>query len=136
MRWRRENGPSLYLVTKCEVEMQNDLLNQAHIKESIAGEEDPGAALDVVRALVGRNPERVTSSEGANAKINFSCSDVVWPRHHAKEDVAKLLGLVMAHHGAIADTAWSLFAATGKSPMELEVDEGQDGVFYINRRDA
>lgn len=120
--------------------MQKHLLDQAHIQESIAGEEDPGAAMEVMRALLNQRPEDSGQQEGA--KINMSCSegneritvDVVWPHHYSK-DVAQLLGMVMANHGAIADKAWSLFDATGRSSLELEVDEGADGVFYVNCRD-
>lgn len=121
--------------------MQKHLLNQAHIQESIVGEEDPGAAMEVMRALLNQRSDS-GQDEGEDAKINMRCSDgnesitvdVVWP-HHYSRDVAQLLGIVMANHGAIADKAWSLFDATGRNALELEVDEGLDGIFYINCRD-
>lgn len=121
--------------------MPHDLLSPVDMLESVAGEEDPGASLDLVRGAARHRAKRAATSE-PQARIHFSCSDgeknlaveVVWPRHPSK-DVAHLLGMVMAHHGAIADRAWSLFDATGKHAMELEVDEGADGVFYISSRD-
>lgn len=122
--------------------MQQDLLNQAHIIESIAGEEDPGASLDMMKAAMEKRAKQLRDP-GESARIHFSCSDgkeniavdVIWPRHYST-DVAKLLGMVMANHGAIADRAWSLFDATGNSSLELEVDEGEDGVFYISSKDC
>ena len=121
--------------------MPHNLLSPSEMLESVAGEEDPGASLDLLKGpMDGAAAQSPTVEE--SARIHFSCSDgkenlavdLIWPRHHSK-DVAQLLGMVMAHHGAIADRAWSLFDATGRSAMELEVDEGADGVFYISSRD-
>lgn len=122
--------------------MRYEPLNSTDIVESVAGEEDPGASLDMLKGALQAAAERGGESE-PSARIHFSCSDgkenlaveVIWPRHYSR-DVAQLLGMVMAHHGAIADRAWSLFDATGRSAIELEVDESEDGVFYISSRDC
>ena len=135
--------------------MQSQSINPVHLRESMVGEEDPGAALDVVSATL-RHPQQTAdraakdatmpapaTDAGADARIFLSCSDdgrnidvgVTWP-HHPSSDVAQLLGLVVANHSAIADTAWSLSGATGQHCIELEVDEDTDGVFYVSRRDC
>lgn len=120
--------------------MQKQNLTEAHIRESIAGEEDPGASLDVVRAMLQRSqsPARqptptihIDLTEG-NQVI---AAEVGWPPAGTKT-TADLLGLVVAHHGQIANTAWSWFNRTGQRRMELEVDEDIDGVFYISRKDC
>lgn len=121
--------------------MPNDFSGPPGLLESIAGEEDPGASLDMLRSALPTAAARRADDPGA--RIHFSCSDgrenlavdVIWPEHYSR-DVAQLLGMVMAHHGAIADRAWSLFDATGKHTLELEVDESADGVFYISSRDC
>ncbi|CAN7487092.1 hypothetical protein [Acidovorax sp. LjRoot194] len=131
--------------------MQSHSINPVHLRESMVGEEDPGAALDVVASMLrksardeaGAGSKGRTSTPEVDARIHLSCSDdgknidvgVTWP-HHPSSDVAKLLGLVVANHSAIADTAWSLSGATGLSCIELEVDEDIDGVFYVSRRDC
>lgn len=142
--------------------MQSQPINTVHLCQSMVGEEDPGAALDVVRSMLRRNARpgpdsavNATSADAdaaggcaataasAHARIHLSCSDagrnidigVTWP-HHPSSDVAKLLGLVVANHGAIADTAWSVSGSTGLRCVELEVDEDTDGVFYVSRRDC
>ena len=112
-----------------------------HIRESMVGEEDPGAALDVVRAMAAAPRQRKADRDPA--RLHVVCREgarsirigVTWP-HHSSSDTAALLGLVVAHHGAIADTAWSVSGATGRSDVELEVDEDTDGVFYVSRRDV
>jgi len=131
--------------------MQSHSINPAHLRESMVGEEDPGAALDVVASMLRKNALAETGANSADtvgspnmdARIHLSCSDdgksidvgVTWPRHPSS-DAAKLLGLVVANHSAIADTAWSLSGATGLSCIELDVDEDTDGVFYVSRRDC
>lgn len=136
--------------------MPKPLLSDAHMLSSIAGEEDPGASLDMVRNLIaqekhrGRNPAARTSQQ--SPQIHIDCAeggkhiavDVSWhpgstngtgtqPSLHTP---ANLLGLVVAHHGAIANTAWSCFNSTGQRHIALEVDEDQDGVFYVSLKDA
>ena len=118
-------------------------LSEAHIIDSIAGEEDPGASLDVVRDLIARHkPGRASP---ALPQIHMDCAedneviqvDVGWSRHDAHgHSTADLLGLVVAHHGAIANTAWSCFNSTGQRRVALEVDENADGVFYVSLKDA
>lgn len=123
--------------------MQSHFINPRLVRDSMVGEEDPGAALDVVRSMLRSHAEPSPGSTDADARIHLSCSDdgknidigVTWP-HHPSSDVAKLLGLVVANHGTIADTAWSLSGATGLVSIELEVDEDTDGVFYVSRRDC
>ena len=121
---------------------QHRVLSPSVVRDSVAGEEDPGAALDVVRAAVQRQAHRQRDAAPApDVKIQLSCSDgrdqlhvgVTWP-HHRVHDAAHLLGMVMAHHGAIADEAWSHFGRTGRTCIELEVDETADGVFCIGRK--
>lgn len=112
-------------------------LSEAHISQSIAGEEDPGASLDVVRALLQQEQRTVRQKihmdfiEGSQA----IAANVGWPRAREKS-AADLLELVVAHHGEIANTAWSLFNSTGQRALELEVDEDRDGVFYVSRKDC
>lgn len=140
--------------------MQSHSINPAQLRESMVGEEDPGAALDVVTSMLRRNArnagsrpaqadpaaergDRALPPATADARIHLSCRDdgrnidvgVTWP-HHPSSDIAQLLGLVVANHGAIADTAWSVSGATGSGCVELEVDEDTDGVFYVSRKDC
>lgn len=126
--------------------MQCNSISSQQLRSSIAGEEDPGAALDVVRSIVARNGGTLGPDANAGAapvRLDLSCSDgarsirvgVTWP-HHGSSEIAELLGLVVAHHGEIADTAWSVSGATGRNCVELEVDEDTDGVFYVSRRDC
>lgn len=120
---------------------QPHTLQQPDIRESIAGEEDPGAALDTVRAMV----ERANACAQALARptIHMECREgtdhigvqVGW-QHCGHGNAAELLGLVVAHHGEIADAAWSTFARTGVRCIELEIDESTDGVFYVSRKDS
>ena len=51
------------------------------------------------------------------------------------KSTAELLGLLVAHHGEIANTAWSLFSRTGQRSIALEVGEDEDGVFYVSHAD-
>jgi|GEM_PF-6109717 len=122
-------------------------LSEAHIRESIAGEEDPGASLDVVRRLVAQERRKARAGGHLPPQIHMDCSegdqtiaiDVGWqhPRARpAEPTVADLLGLVVAHHDAIADTAWSCFNTTGQRHVALAVDEDEDGVFYVSLKDA
>lgn len=121
--------------------MHQQNLSQAHVRESIAGEEDPGASLDVVRNLLQK--QRLAHLQASTPTIHLDltlgqhaiAADVAWRAHTAKT-TAELLGLVVAHHGEIADQAWALFNRTGQRALELEVDEDRDGVFYISRRDG
>lgn len=120
-------------------------LSQAHILESIAGEEDPGASLDVVRSLLKKEQQKATERTGGQSiHMDYTQGtdvigvDVGWPRRTASAGVreksaAELLGLLVAHHGEIASTAWSLFSRTGQRSIALEVDEDEDGVFYVSR---
>lgn len=125
-----------------------NLLSEAHIRESIAGEEDPGAALDVVRAMLkkGQQDAAHVMGESVHIHVDYTCGtdmigvDVGWPRqgagHGARDkSTAELLGLLVAHHGEIANTAWSLFSRTGQRSIALEVDEDDDGVFYVSGTD-
>ena len=117
--------------------MSQPNLSEAHIRQSIAGEEDPGASLDVVRALLcqeqraARQKIHIAFTEGNQA----IAANVGWPRA-CQKSVADLLLLVVAHHAEIANTAWSLFNSTGQRALELEVDEDRDGVFYVSRKDC
>ena len=126
--------------------MQAQNLSQAHIRESIAGEEDPGASLDVVRAMLKKGQHDAAQRVGPGVHIHMDYTegtdrigvDVGWPRHHVHagardKSTAELLGLLVAHHGEIANTAWSLFSRTGQRSIALEVDEDEDGVFYVCR---
>lgn len=114
---------------------QNHPLERAHIRESIAGEEDPGASLDIVRSIAA----------GATApapRIQIDCREggariavnVEWQRC-GTGTAADLLAVVVAHHGEIADAAWSTFARTGARSVALQVDETTDGLFYVSRID-
>lgn len=134
--------------------MPKPTLSEAHFIESIAGEEDPGASLDVVRDLVAARKGRATASGKVRSvparqptpQIHMDCEeadeiihvDVGWPAGsaHARHSAADLLGLVVAHHSAIANTAWSRFNSTGQRRVAVEVDENEDGVFYVSLKDA
>lgn len=125
--------------------MPTQNLSQAHIRESIAGEEDPGASLDVVRAMIRKGRQQAAQYAGQRIHMDYTEGqdvigvDVGWPRRGAGTDTgappgsaADLLGLLVAHHGEIADTARSLFHRTGQRRIALEVGEDEDGVFYVN----
>ena len=127
--------------------MHDQNLSEAHIRESIAGEEDPGASLDVVRSLIARGQRATPAAGHPPPQIHMDCAegdqtiaiDVAWQRQRARlaePTAADLLGLVVAHHGAIANTAWSRFNRTGQRHVALEVDEDEDGVFYVSLKDA
>lgn len=125
--------------------MPKPTLSEAHIIDSIAGEEDPGASLDVVRDLIAARTPRCTPTLPSAPQIHMDCAeddetirvDVGWRRRSARgHSAADLLGLVVAHHGAIANTAWSCFNSTGQRRVALEVDENADGVFYVSLKDA
>lgn len=118
-------------------------LSQAHIRESIAGEEDPGASLDVVRSMIRKGRQQAAQRVGQRIHMDYTEGqdvigvDVGWPRRGAGTgappgSAADLLGLLVAHHGEIADTARSLFHRTGRRRIALEVGEDEDGVFYVN----
>lgn len=125
-----------------------------HLRDSIAGEEDPGAALDVVRSLLAQQRPGKPGATPLNRtapQIHIDCAeggehiDVAISWHPAAlhrstprlvdPSPADLLGLVLAHHGTIANTAWSRFRTTGQRQLALEVDEDEDGVFYVNLKD-
>lgn len=120
---------------------QCQTLQRADARESIAGEEDPGAALDTVRAMLER--ANACALALAQPTIHMECREgaahigveVGW-QHCGTGNAAELLGLVVAHHGQIADTAWRACASTGARSVELEIDERADGVFYVNRKDC
>jgi hypothetical protein len=160
--------------------MTEHKLSQAHIRQSVVGEEDPGASMDVVQALLEQKrrvaqrspaqgpapgapgapsttnppnapdapdgphpPSAPDASDAPQQAIHIDltqgtqaiAADVAWaPARH--KSTADLLGLVVAHHGHIADTAWLLFQRTGQRSVALEVDEDRDGVFYVSRRDC
>lgn len=126
--------------------MSKPNLSNAHILNSIAGEEDPGASLDVVRSMLKKEQRKASQRTGQRIHMDYTEGtdvigvDVGWPRRGAgtgagQGSAADLLGLVVAHHGAIADTARSLFQRTGRRRIALEVCEDQDGVFYVNHAD-
>lgn len=128
--------------------MQAPNLSQADIRESIAGEEDPGAALDVVRAMLKKGQRDAAQQQSESIHIHMDCTcgadvigvDVGWLRqgagHRARDkSTAELLGVLVAHHGEIANTAWSLFSRTGQRCIALEVDEQEDGVIYVSRKE-
>lgn len=116
-------------------------LPQSDVCESIAGEEDPGAALDVVRNIV----EAASGGDDALARptIYLECRagadhigvDVGW-QPCGSGSTATLLGLVVAHHGEIADAAWSTFSRTGARSIGLEIDESADGKIHVSRKDS
>ncbi|MFY3386096.1 hypothetical protein [Paracidovorax sp. MALMAid1276] len=128
------------------------LSSTPHILSSIAGEEDPGASLDVVRNLItldapARPRQHLRRSHKSRhaPQIHMDCAegaevigvDVGWQRYPApRHSAADLLGLVVAHHAQIANTAWTHFNTTGQRQVALEVDEGDDGVFYVNLKDS
>lgn len=120
---------------------QSHRLQQPDIRESIAGEEDPGAALDTVRAMVER--AKNCAQALAPPTIHMECCegadhigvDVGW-QQSGTGSAAELLGLVVAHHGEIAKAAWSTFARTGARTIALAIDESIDGVFYVSRKDS
>ncbi|MFN4117293.1 hypothetical protein [Acidovorax sp.] len=123
---------------------KSTVLSEAHILDSIAGEEDPGASLDVVRNLIVMEPPqraRPHPQPGPTPQIHMDCAegteviqvDVGWNRRRARRhSAAELLGLVVAHHGAIANAAWSFFNTTGQRRVALEVDENAEGVLRVN----
>lgn len=144
--------------------MNTQNLSQAHIRESIAGEEDPGASLDVVRAMLRNEQQNTERRAGQKIHMDYTDGtdmigvDVGWQQLDAQHDTqdsapsrqpqphgqrshvpprtaADLLGLVVAYHGTIANTAWSVFSRTGQRSVALEVDEDADGVFYVSRAD-
>lgn len=121
-------------------------LSAAHILDSVAGEEDPGASLDVVRSLLKKEQRKATQRTGQSIHMDYTEGaqvigvDVGWPRRGAGTGIhqgsaAELLGLLVAHHGEIADTARALFHRTGRRRIALEVSEDADGVFYVNHAD-
>ena len=119
-------------------------LSEAHILDSVAGEEDPGASLDVVRSMLRKRRQHATRHPGQHIHMDYTEGtdvirvDVGWPRRgtSAKQgSAADLLGLLVAHHCEIADTARSLFHRTGLRRIALEVGENKDGVFYVNHAD-
>lgn len=124
------------------------VLSPAQLRESIAGEEDPGAALDLVRAMLKKGQQAAAQRGVESVHIHMDCTygndvigvDVGWPGqdagHGARDkSTAELLGLLVAHHGEIANTAWSLFSRTGQRSIALEVGEDEDGVFYVSHAD-
>lgn len=124
--------------------MQAQNLSEAHIRESIAGEEDPGASLDIVRAMLKKEQQTAAQRGGKSIHMDYTDGtdmigvDVGWPQHGTgvgaqEKSTAELLGLLVAHHGEIANTAWSLFSRTGQRSIALEVGEDEDGVFYVSR---
>ena len=124
--------------------MSKPTLSEAHILDSIAGEEDPGASLDVVRNLITLEPPRRPRKPLASPQIHMDCAegaqvigvDVGWHEYPAPQHTAAdLLGLVVAHHGTIAGAAWSHFNSTGQRHVALEVDEDADGVFHVSLKD-
>ena len=123
--------------------MSQNPLSPALIRESIAGEEDPGASLDIVRSLLKGAAARAPHTASPQI-IHMDCTegsdviqvDVRWPDRSDNKGAAELLGLVVGYHHRIASTAWSLCASTGKHAIELEIDEDEDGVFYVSRRDG
>ena len=121
-------------------------LSDAHILNSIAGEEDPGASLDVVRSMLKKEQHKATQRTDRIIHMDYTEGtevigvDVGWPRRGAGTgaghgSAADLLGLLVAHHGEIADTARALFHRTGLRRIALEVREDEDGVFYVNHAD-
>lgn len=121
-------------------------LSEAHILDSVAGEEDPGASLDVVRSMLQNERQRAPRRTGQHIHMDYTEGtdvigvDVGWPRRGAgtgakQGTAAELLGLLVAHHCEIADTARSLFHRTGRRRIALEVGEDADGVFYVNHAD-
>lgn len=126
--------------------MSKPNLSNAHILESIAGEEDPGASLDVVRSMLKREQRKASQHTDQRIHMDYTEGtdvigvDVGWPRRGAgtgarQGSAADLLGLLVAHHCEIADTARSLFHRTGRRRIALEVCEDADGVFYVNHAD-
>jgi hypothetical protein len=101
--------------------MSQHPLSQALIRESIAGEEDPGASLDIVRSLL--NGAAAGAPHPASPQvIHMDCAegsdvikvDVRWPDRSDNKGAAELLGLVVGYHDRIVSTAWSWCASTGK----------------------
>lgn len=126
--------------------MSQTRLSNASLLNSVAGEEDPGAALDVVRSLIKKEQHKASQHPGQRIHMDYIEGpdvigvDVGWPRRGAGTgashgSAADLLGLLVAHHGEIADTARSLFQRTGRRRIALEVGEDADGVFYVNHAD-
>jgi len=126
--------------------MSKPNLSDTQILGSIAGEEDPGAALDVVRSMLKNERQKARQRAGQRIHMDYTEGvdvigvDVGWPRRDAgtragQGNAAELLGLLVAHHGEIADTARSLFRRTGQRHIALEVGEDEDGVFYVNHTD-
>lgn len=122
--------------------------SEAQIRESIAGEEDPGASLDLVRSMFRKGQRKAAQQAGVRSiHMDYTQGtdvigvDVGWPPPTAgsggrEKSTAELLGLVVAYHGQIANTAWSCFHHTGRRQVALEVGEDADGVFYVNLQDA
>ncbi len=123
-------------------------LPPAPVKGSVAGEEDPGASLDVVRAIMAhglRHSAHAAARPEAKHQtpIHMDCAmggevigvDVEW-QSSTGHSAAELLGLIVAHHGTIAKAAWSRFGRTGQRHVAVEVDEDSDGVFYVSLKDA
>ena len=123
---------------------KSTLLSKAHILDSIAWEEDPGASLDVVRNLIVLEAPARPRAPRPAPQIHMDCAegaevihvDVGWRRRTQGQSAADLLGLVVAHHGAIADAAWSCFNNTGQRRVALEVDETAQGLLRLNLRSA
>ena len=67
--------------------MQSESLNTLHLRQSMVGEEDPGAALDVVTSMLRRTarngpestadavPGGPVDTAACPARIQLSCSD-------------------------------------------------------------
>jgi len=110
------------------------------VDTSVAGEEDPGASLEMFRreALKARAESAPASAahkdQESNPYLTINCSNngrcftiqVQWQKPQARE-FTDLLGLVIAEHAEISDVAWTHHMQTGQDPVQLEISATADG---------
>jgi hypothetical protein len=109
---------------------------------SVLGEEDPGSGWEVlregIRSVSARQPGQVEPSTRVHMvyKNGRQCLhlEIGATEGSACPSFTALLGMVLAHHNAIANVAWREFAASGQHQIEMLISEEIDGSWDLRVR--
>lgn len=109
---------------------------------SVLGEEDPGSGWEVLRESMrnvsARQPGRVEPGTRVHMvyKNGRQCLhlEIGAIEGSACPSFTALLGMVLAHHNAIANVAWREFAASGQHQIEMLISEELDGSWDLRVR--
>jgi len=113
-----------------------------NFSSSVLGEEDPGSGWEVLREVRSVSAHGELGGVEPNTRVHMvyktggQCLhlEIGATEGSSYPSFTALLGMVLAHHNAIANVAWSEFATSGQHQIEMSISEELDGSWDLRVR--